>query len=338
MDDGTNQTANLFGLDLIASDDGTNTLTMLPDGLGSVRIEMVGETVNSVTTYEPYGTLLMRTGSSGTVYGYTGEQMDGATGLTYLRARYYNPSINQFQTKDPWTGNIQQPYTLNGFNYGNGNPVRYVDLSGLCGRDRAITGYQFSPSYGTEYSTIRCNQLKSWLEDYYGISITGIWNFEEIIAVSLALEDMEVGLGGISYFRRSPLVGTKYNRVSINTATNNTVENNLPDWLQQHFGLNDRHPDVELSGNGAVGVTSGHSINIYNAATTSQDWLRWAIIHESGHVWDQQLQTFGGNTDNGLFGWDDERIKLVIRSSADICNFLVKQHRFCKFVHPQTSI
>ena len=110
MDDGTTQTANLFGLDLIASDDGAATLTMLPDGLGSVRVEMLDGAVSSVTTYEPYGTLLMRTGPSGTVYGYTGEQMDGATGLTYLRARYYNPSINQFQTKDPmgW----QYPTTL----------------------------------------------------------------------------------------------------------------------------------------------------------------------------------------------------------------------------------
>ena len=56
---------------------GANTLTMLPDGLGSVRVEMLDGAVSSVTTYEPYGTLLMRTGPSGTVYGYTGEQMDG---------------------------------------------------------------------------------------------------------------------------------------------------------------------------------------------------------------------------------------------------------------------
>ena len=96
MDDGTTQTANLFGLDLIASDDGTATLTMLPDGLGSVRVEMQGGggAVNSVTTYEPYGTLLMRTGPSGTVYGYTGEQMDGATGVN-LSAGKILQSIHQ---------------------------------------------------------------------------------------------------------------------------------------------------------------------------------------------------------------------------------------------------
>ncbi len=132
MDDGTTQTANLFGLDLIASDDGANTLTMLPDGLGSVRVEMLGELVSSVSTYEPYGTLLMQTGSSGTTYGYTGEQMDGATGLTYLRARYYNPALRIFLSKDPYSGSVGKPATQNGYNYSNGNPVNYTDPTGFC--------------------------------------------------------------------------------------------------------------------------------------------------------------------------------------------------------------
>ena len=131
-DDGTTQTANLFGLDLIASDDGTTTLTMLPDGLDSVRVEMQGEAVNSTTTYEPYGTLLMRTGPSGTVYGYTGEQMDGATGLTYLRARYYNPILRVFNKRDPWKGNLLYPKSLQGYDYAIGNPVNYSDPSGNC--------------------------------------------------------------------------------------------------------------------------------------------------------------------------------------------------------------
>jgi hypothetical protein len=57
--------------------------------LGSVRVEMVGGAIDSATTYEPYGKLLARSGASGTVYGYTDEQHDAATGLVYLRARYY---------------------------------------------------------------------------------------------------------------------------------------------------------------------------------------------------------------------------------------------------------
>lgn len=41
-DDGTTTTANLFGLDLISQDDGTQTHFLLTDGLGSVRQELAG--------------------------------------------------------------------------------------------------------------------------------------------------------------------------------------------------------------------------------------------------------------------------------------------------------
>ena len=131
-DDGTTQTANLFGLDLIASDDGTTTLTMLPNGLGSVRVEMVGEAVNSVTTYEPYGTLLMRTGSSGTIYGYTGEQEDAITNLLYLRARYYAPHLKVFLSKDPFLGYTNNSTSQNGYTYAHANPALFTDPTGFC--------------------------------------------------------------------------------------------------------------------------------------------------------------------------------------------------------------
>jgi RHS repeat-associated protein len=60
--------------------------------------------VDSATTYEPYGRLLVRSGASGTVYGFTGEQHDGTTGLVYLRARYYNPALRVFMSPDPFPG------------------------------------------------------------------------------------------------------------------------------------------------------------------------------------------------------------------------------------------
>ena len=84
---GITTTHNLFGLDLIHQDDGTTTRTLLADGLGSARTEMVGSAVETVTTYEPFGNLLAQTGTSGTVYGFTGEQHDAATGLLYFEGK-----------------------------------------------------------------------------------------------------------------------------------------------------------------------------------------------------------------------------------------------------------
>jgi RHS repeat-associated protein len=64
-------------------------------------------------------------------FGFAGEQWDSSTGLQYLRARYYDPTIGRFISRDPmsaipgWTGS---PY-----GYGGGNPVNVTDPTGLCG-------------------------------------------------------------------------------------------------------------------------------------------------------------------------------------------------------------
>jgi RHS repeat-associated protein len=126
-DDGETQTHNLFGLSLIQQDDGSQTRTLLADGLGSVRVEMVGDAIDSATTYEPYGKLLARTGTSGTVYGFTGEQHDGVTGLLYLRACYYSPALRVFLSVDKHPGNTQRPSTLHKYNYVSGNPINKRD-------------------------------------------------------------------------------------------------------------------------------------------------------------------------------------------------------------------
>jgi hypothetical protein len=60
---------NLFGLDLIGQDEGSQTRTLLADGLGSVRMEMVEDEITSVTTYGPYGNLLAQTGNDKPISG-----------------------------------------------------------------------------------------------------------------------------------------------------------------------------------------------------------------------------------------------------------------------------
>ncbi len=57
---------------------------------------------------------------------FTGEQMDTETGLIYLRARYYDPSIGRFITNDlfPATGTMTQD--INRMN----KPVNLIDPEG----------------------------------------------------------------------------------------------------------------------------------------------------------------------------------------------------------------
>ncbi|MCZ7670549.1 MAG: RHS repeat-associated core domain-containing protein [Chloroflexi bacterium] len=91
-----------------------------------------GREVETTSTYNPYGTILAQTGTSSTVYGYTGEQEDSATGLVYLRARYYNPTLQVFMGKDPCRGDKMRPMTQHGYAYGYNSPPNFNDPSGLC--------------------------------------------------------------------------------------------------------------------------------------------------------------------------------------------------------------
>jgi YD repeat-containing protein len=56
-DDGTTQTANLFGLSLIHQDNGVEIRSLLSDALGSVRQEIVGGVVESASTNDNWGDL-----------------------------------------------------------------------------------------------------------------------------------------------------------------------------------------------------------------------------------------------------------------------------------------
>jgi RHS repeat-associated protein len=53
-----------------------------------------------------------------------------ASGLLYLRARYYLPQAGIFTSRDPFPGFTTLPVTLQPYLYAAGNPLRYTDPSG----------------------------------------------------------------------------------------------------------------------------------------------------------------------------------------------------------------
>jgi RHS repeat-associated protein len=54
------------------------------------------------TTYEAFGSVLSQTGSIDNVHGFSTKERD-SSGLIYFGARYYDPSIGRWITKDPLT-------------------------------------------------------------------------------------------------------------------------------------------------------------------------------------------------------------------------------------------
>ena len=122
LDDGTNKYT--YGLDRISQQHGAAAEYFLGDALGSVRqLTDASGAVALTQSYDPYGNVISSTGTSTSIFGYTGNQLD-QTGLTYLRARYYAPETGRFTQLDPMEdGN-------NWYSYTQDNPINYADPSG----------------------------------------------------------------------------------------------------------------------------------------------------------------------------------------------------------------
>jgi RHS repeat-associated protein len=101
------------------------------DRLGSVRA-ITDASGSIVATYrtDEFGNPTATTGSSTQPYRFSGEPRDG-TGLIYLRARYYDPSIGRFMSRDYFAGSLARCQTLNRYSYALNNPATLVDPSGL---------------------------------------------------------------------------------------------------------------------------------------------------------------------------------------------------------------
>ena len=102
------------------------------DALGSVRqLVSANGAVTLTRSYEPFGSTLNSAGAGTTAFQFAGEARD-ASGLVFLRARYFSTATGRFFTQDSWPGNAQMPGTLHPYLYGLNNPVRYTDPSGQC--------------------------------------------------------------------------------------------------------------------------------------------------------------------------------------------------------------
>jgi RHS repeat-associated protein len=120
-----------YGLDLIRSREAGDEVFYHQDGLGSTRL--LTDSTGQVTdryTYDAYGRLLSHVGSSDNEKQFAGEQRDAETGLDYLRARYYDPDLGRFISKDPFAGFLSDPMSQHDYQYAHANPVNFTDPTG----------------------------------------------------------------------------------------------------------------------------------------------------------------------------------------------------------------
>lgn len=170
-----------------------------------------GELLNQYS-YDIWGNLLTKNEQVHNPFLYSGELWDNATNLQYLRARWYDPSVGRFISKDTYEGELNNPLSLNLYAYGANNPIRYIDPSGHC----------FTEWLGKEYckaawDAIKKDAIKSWenlkeihsswytaadywtmgtltqLNDYYTINQENPYSFEQFLAAGFIVIDLTPG-------------------------------------------------------------------------------------------------------------------------------------------------
>jgi RHS repeat-associated protein len=102
------------------------------DGHGSTRyLTDASGAVTDTYTYDAFGNLIARTGTTPNDYLYAGEQYDANLGFYYLRARYMNSMSGRFHTQDSYEGGIKSPLSLHKYLYAAADPVNKDDPSGM---------------------------------------------------------------------------------------------------------------------------------------------------------------------------------------------------------------
>jgi RHS repeat-associated protein len=123
----------------------TNTYYYHTDHLGSTRlITDESGNVTADVTYKPFGESAL-TGSEDH-YLFNGKQMD-STGLYYYGARYYDPVLGRFLTRDTEKRTYKISQGLNRYSYCRNNPLSYVDPDGRMEKKITIDGARSSHPY-----------------------------------------------------------------------------------------------------------------------------------------------------------------------------------------------
>lgn len=127
-------TKYVYGVGLIGEETGGSFYTYHFDYRGSTSaITDISGNVTDTFTYDTYGNLLSKTGSTPAIFLYNGRDgvITDTNGLVYMRARYYSPELKRFVNADIIAGSISNAITLNRYAYANGNPVTNIDPLGM---------------------------------------------------------------------------------------------------------------------------------------------------------------------------------------------------------------
>jgi RHS repeat-associated protein len=101
----------------------------LTDGASNVALTAGDGSLEDSYYYDAFGRPIFAPSAS--LFLFDNEAFDTETELIYLRARYYDPSIGRFISRDPVLGYVSIPGTLNSYVFALADPVNLQDPTGL---------------------------------------------------------------------------------------------------------------------------------------------------------------------------------------------------------------
>ncbi|MBR6373442.1 MAG: RHS repeat-associated core domain-containing protein, partial [Victivallales bacterium] len=131
-----------------------DSITYYGDGAGSIIAARDKSGELRHVAYDARGLVLQGGGKSDLLPGFCGELHDAASGLLYLRSRFYMPELGMFISPDTAEGDLEQPQSLNKYAYCCNDPVNNIDPQGTSmsalsylgiGLSLASIGYGYAP-------------------------------------------------------------------------------------------------------------------------------------------------------------------------------------------------
>jgi RHS repeat-associated protein len=146
-------------------------------------------------------------GSATSIFGYSGEQIDAYIKLVFLRARYMQPGLGVFLSRDPWSGDDLRPGSMNGWNYSLSNPVKYSDPTGhyVCDEDTGDCSTRRWHRFGAS-----ANLTRGQLRAFFGIRLTEdagqSWAAADISNISEAVQQAAAAMDFATWNGDKPTV------------------------------------------------------------------------------------------------------------------------------------
>lgn len=130
---GKAQKRYIRGNDLVYADKGENTEKQyyVIDPHGNV-VQLTDESgkVTKAYEYDSFGNEINPDSKDDNSFRYCGEYYDKEMEKIYLRARYYQPAVGRFLTRDTYTGEDAEPLSLHLYAYCHGDSVNVIDPTG----------------------------------------------------------------------------------------------------------------------------------------------------------------------------------------------------------------